>query len=1029
MTKVAAVTSKSAKQLLRFQQNNGYLNDVRLESFGFFLDDYVIYGGDLNFDTVDTYKLLLTESIISLNDELWRAFIKEFRITKYNTTFYVGFVSEQGYVFGETEPFENYLRLWTIPVDANGHIGVPIDYRNLYGYIKFKAKYDGVYLNTDEVQQAIVNANNAANNANQATSDVQLAVDDAKKAVGIANEAIVKTEAAIVKVNASIEQVGQAVTNANTATGNADQATQDAKDATQDARNTIINMQNFVNQLGTKEEYNNAEQYFTNNIVTLNGSSFIARKDTKGNPPPTFPTITNDYWQLVALQGKQGLPGQDGKDGTGINIIGELQSEDDLPAVGAPGDAYMINGDLYVWQDNLNVWENVGPIRGPEGKSAFKIAVENGFEGTMQEWIESLKGEQGPRGPEGPRGLSGQDGKDGTGVNIIGELPSENDLPSVGAPGDAYMIAGDLYVWQNNSNTWKNVGPIRGPQGKSAYDIAVENGFEGTMEEWIVSLKGEQGIPGTKGDPGEKGEPGQDADLTEVTEQLEQMKPKVDNSWQKGVYNDADIVNLGAKNATKTIIVADTDWKGTTNVEVAQIVLPLRRFSGLIKVSFASTWINFNAGGGAEVVYQIFKVTSTTHVNNMIINNISSQFAEAYRIQGAAITESGIVLSIVKSPQAKNTVVVKIELLSVFEGGDNDVFNALKNTTVEMVDIGLPPIGGYPWKPQSPTALMANTYNASNTITNVGANRATRTFPQVNWKGAQSTPELWESILIMTRPVWGILELDIAGYSAASGGAKFVIELGIHVPNDTTSPSVEFRNVMKVVTASAGFTDNFYVRVEHRPSARYLIIQVFKRIYNDPVSVVATFTSTVSPQASFDTLKGFSDGVNYTNGISIPTEIQKDFDTRIKENFTLFGDFKNKLAPAITEKGVATNADATADQMVANIRAIPTGVKKAEFDLQTSSVILDGGTGTITTPVMNFQPMNATNTMIGTSIFRGMGGDISQSTVINGIAYVEKCTINNIGNGNYTVTFTIKNRSGAGVSLPIGTSLRTTITG
>ena len=36
MTKVAAVTSKSAQRLLEFQQNNGYLNDVRLESFGFF---------------------------------------------------------------------------------------------------------------------------------------------------------------------------------------------------------------------------------------------------------------------------------------------------------------------------------------------------------------------------------------------------------------------------------------------------------------------------------------------------------------------------------------------------------------------------------------------------------------------------------------------------------------------------------------------------------------------------------------------------------------------------------------------------------------------------------------------------------------------------------------------------------------------------------------------------------------------------------------------------------------------------------
>lgn len=33
-------------------------------------------------------------------------------------------------------------------------------------------------------------------------------------------------------------------------------------------------------------------------------------------------------------------------------------------------------------------------------------------------------------------------------------------------------------------------GSGSGEPGKSAYDIAVENGFEGTQEEWLDSLKG-----------------------------------------------------------------------------------------------------------------------------------------------------------------------------------------------------------------------------------------------------------------------------------------------------------------------------------------------------------------------------------------------------------------------------------------------------------------------------------------------------------------------------------------------------------
>lgn len=41
-----------------------------------------------------------------------------------------------------------------------------------------------------------------------------------------------------------------------------------------------------------------------------------------------------------------------------------------------------------------------------------------------------------------------------------------------------------------------------------AYDIAVKNGFDGTEEEWLASLKGEKGDTGAKGDRGEKGETG-----------------------------------------------------------------------------------------------------------------------------------------------------------------------------------------------------------------------------------------------------------------------------------------------------------------------------------------------------------------------------------------------------------------------------------------------------------------------------------------------------------------------------------------
>ena len=44
-------------------------------------------------------------------------------------------------------------------------------------------------------------------------------------------------------------------------------------------------------------------------------------------------------------------------------------------------------------------------------------------------------------------------------------------------------------------------GASGGANGKSAYEIAVEYGFEGTEEEWLESLKGKNG-DSIKGDPG-----------------------------------------------------------------------------------------------------------------------------------------------------------------------------------------------------------------------------------------------------------------------------------------------------------------------------------------------------------------------------------------------------------------------------------------------------------------------------------------------------------------------------------------------
>src|SRR5690606_19259025 len=64
----------------------------------------------------------------------------------------------------------------------------------------------------------------------------------------------------------------------------------------------------------------------------------------------------------------------------------------------------------------VNLLENNPPgtgAPGADGRSAYEVAVDNGFSGSESQWLESLKGAdgaEGPQGPQGPQVPAGQDG-------------------------------------------------------------------------------------------------------------------------------------------------------------------------------------------------------------------------------------------------------------------------------------------------------------------------------------------------------------------------------------------------------------------------------------------------------------------------------------------------------------------------------------------------------------------------------------------------------------------------------------------
>ncbi len=179
--------------------------------------------------------------------------------------------------------------------------------------------------------------------------------------------------------------------------------------------------------------------------------------------------------------------------------------------------------------------------KGKDGKSAYQIAIENGFVGTETEWLESLKGLDGKDGVNGKDGADGLPGKDG--------IDGQN-----GADGQ---------------------DGVNGIDGKSAYEIAVANGFIGTESEWLESLQGKDGangrdgVDGAVGPQGEQGPPGKDGITPDMSEyptktDYEELQRKMqslqDNTMDYilGLTNRCDSLNTSIQEKEEEILNLET---------------------------------------------------------------------------------------------------------------------------------------------------------------------------------------------------------------------------------------------------------------------------------------------------------------------------------------------------------------------------------------------------------------------------------------------------------------------------------------
>ena len=220
-------------------------------------------------------------------------------------------------------------------------------------------------------------------------------------------------------------------------------------------------------------------------------SGFVADGDT-----PIPPTL-DLYTQLLKKLDEKATGLQNGKDGFSPKVKAEqMKSGVVITIVDADGET------------SATLHNGANGEKGTDGKSAYQIAVEQGYQGSESDWLSSLKGDKGEKGNTGAKGNPGQDGTD----------------------------------------------------GKSAYAIAVEHGYEDSEEKWLLSLNGEKGDTGERGEKGDTGDRGLQGVPGEKGE-----KGDAGVAGKDGFSPIANVVKDGS-----VITITITDKNGTTTVTLTE---------------------------------------------------------------------------------------------------------------------------------------------------------------------------------------------------------------------------------------------------------------------------------------------------------------------------------------------------------------------------------------------------------------------------------------------------------------------------
>lgn len=202
--------------------------------------------------------------------------------------------------------------------------------------------------------------------------------------------------------------------------------------------------------------------------------------------------------------------GSDGKDGTGVTILGSYNSEEELKQnhpSGNLGDGYIVFGNLYVW--NGQEWQNVGNIQGPPGTP----------------------------------------GKDGTGI-FSTEIEYQASMSGTTPPSGTWQSAipelqDDQFLWTRTTITYTD------ETSSVSYSVS-KNGSTGEDGTSIVSITPEYYLSTSKESP--------------LSGEWSPIPP----TWSSGMYiwTRSKIVYKNPTSTEYTDPICDSSWEAINDIEI-----------------------------------------------------------------------------------------------------------------------------------------------------------------------------------------------------------------------------------------------------------------------------------------------------------------------------------------------------------------------------------------------------------------------------------------------------------------------------